>query len=227
MALAGAAIFVWGKLGTGLALKKLKFYRPRVKFGRVSLTNIEMQITIDIENPGSSDVALDYFTGDMSLNGKPLSSFTFNGNNQTVIKARQVTPIPFTVVISNITALSTLLALVKQLAAGGSFKALVNVAGSIYAGGYSYDVAFAYDLKTNQVAGVGRMRGRGRKRRPQKSYPAHQPGESVYTDEQLPQPSPVNGIGTVKASLEFGSNSEMEKYFANKRMAKKIMFSKN
>ena len=50
---------------------------------------------------------------------------------------------------------------------------------------------------------------------------------SNYEIYKMLKSATITGIGTVKASLEFGSNAEMEKYFFNKRMSKKVIFSKN
>lgn len=155
-------IYIASKFATGKALQKLKFFNPRVKLESANLLNVSLQITLDIQNPGPSDVLLDYFTGDIAYNGSKLSSFTFSSHNknggQTILKARQQTAVPFTVVVSNLSALSVLVNLIKALASGSGIPtAVISVNGSIYAGGYEYPVKFGYDVKKKApVAGIGK-----------------------------------------------------------------------
>ena len=180
-------------VNTTQSVGKLTYGNPQIKITDVGLLNTKMEIRLDITNPASVDIPLDYFTGNVNYMGKKLSSFTFNANGANVlVKARSVTTLPFNLIVSNINALGDLVKLVEALATGGDVSTVLNVTGSFYAAGYDVPVSFNYDLKTQSV---------------------------------------VSGIGSVKATLEFGNNSEMEKYFTVRRIAKKmeknIMFSKN
>jgi hypothetical protein len=191
---AGLIYFLAKGYNTVKAAGNLQYLNPRIKLGKIGLTRVELQMTIDLQNTGSANIPLQYFTGNINylLNNVPkkLSSFTFNpsATTATSIKARATTTVPFTVVISNLSAISTLVQIVKSLTTpGNKLGTVIQVDGSMYAAGVDIPVKFNYDIKNNAVA----------------------------------------GIGTVKASLEFGSNTEMEKYFTGKRADKKIMFSKN
>jgi LEA14-like dessication related protein len=180
---------------TAQAVKRLEYSNPKIKLGKIGLTRIELQMTIDLRNSGSADIPLQYFTGNINyLFGTPvqpykISSFTFNptGSSSVVVKARTITTVPFTVVISNLSTIQTITKLIQSLTAGGKVSTLIQVDGSMYAAGIDIPVQFNYDIKNNVLS----------------------------------------GIGNVKASLEFSSNAELEKYFTGKRIAKKMIFSKN
>lgn len=188
VALIGGGIYLATRAwNTGQAVKRLEYSNPRVRVAKVGLLKTELEITLDLKNPASTDVYLDYFSGNINYANKKLSSFTFNAGKSVNLRGRQITTVPFTIVISNLGALQTIAALVKAITAGGKVNTVLNIDGGIYAAGLDVPVNFNYDLKSNTLA----------------------------------------GIGSCKATLEFGSNSELEKYFSRKRMDKKIMFSKN
>lgn len=197
LAIAGGAAYLLTRViaNTTNSIKRLEYLNPKIKFGAISLTSISCEISLDLRNPGSADIPLDYFTGDIIYQGRRLSNFTFNqAGKNFIIKARSTTRVPFTVNISTFSAVSTIVSLIKAITGGGGVSPIVSINGSIYAAGFDVPVKFDYDLKSNTV---------------------------------IKSNMPIAGIGSVKATLEFGSNGEMEKYFGNRRMEKKILFSKN
>lgn len=172
--------------------KRLQINNPRVKFGKASLTNVQAEVTIDIFNPGSTDIPVDYFAGNIIYNGRQVSRFTFNGSGQKVYaKARTSTPFKFEVSISNLNSASTIYNIIKNLTAGNPVSSIVTIDAVMYALGMDMPFQFSYDVIKQMVVAKSAA------------------------------------IGSVKATLEFSSNNELEKYFGNKRASKKLMFSRN
>jgi hypothetical protein len=137
---------------TGSALKRLTWSNPKVTFKKVGILNSELLISLDIYNPSSADVALDYFTGIVGYNGKAVSNFTFNANGKnTIIKARQTSAIPFTVIVKNVNTIATIVSIAKQLTQGKKIPSIINVTGSLFAAGWDVPVKFNYDVKTGTV----------------------------------------------------------------------------
>ena len=112
----GAAVYLGTRaFNVGQSVNKLEYYNPRIKFGKVSLSGIQATITLDIKNPGSSDIYLDYFTGNITYAGSRLSTFTFNpqSGSNVWLKGRQLTTIPFIINISNLGALQTIIKIIN------------------------------------------------------------------------------------------------------------------
>ncbi|MEO5892261.1 MAG: hypothetical protein ABIQ31_18585 [Ferruginibacter sp.] len=219
--LGGTALYFIAKTGlnTAQALKRLSYTNPKVKFKKISLLGIELELTLDIVNPASADIPLDYFTGQINYAGKNISSFTFNANGKnTIIKARGITTVPFTINIKNIATISTLVKIANDISSPAkTVSPVFDIAGSLFAAGFDVPVNFQYDLKTNSVAsgivtGVGALSIKDIRARKEAAKKLHARSKA---------------IAGVKATLEFASNGEMEKYFFNKKANKKLVFSKN
>lgn len=255
---AGLAYLLAKGYNTLQAANRLQYLNPRIKLGKIGLTRVELQMTIDLQNTGSADIPLQYFTGNINyIFGTPatpnkLSSFTFNpgATNATSIKARSITTVPFTVVISNLSAISTIVKIVKSLTSGDKLSTLIQVDGAMYAAGVDIPVKFTYDIKNNAVAGIGSTESNNVILTTYSNVdrlfycyvaPSKDSDRSKWIEIGYSQTKPtphqlfkmlknsatVTGIGSVKASLEFSSNSELEKYFSGKRAEKKLLFSKN
>lgn len=180
------------------AVKSLQFRNPKIKFGSPSLLSVPANISIDVFNPTSTDVPVDFLSGNILYQDKNLSSFSVNTQNKIVVKKQTTTTIPFTVSISSINSASTLANIISALFGGYSSPIVLQVKGIVNAMGLDIPYNFYYDVVRQQVV---------------------TPGVSGKAS--------VNGIAGVKATLEFSSNGDMEKYFSNKRATKKLMFSKN
>lgn len=154
LAVAGGAAFLIARTlsNTANALKRLEYLNPKIKFGSLSLTSIPCEISLELRNPGSADIPLDYFTGDILYQGRRLSNFTFNqAGKNFVIKGRSTTRVPFTVNISTISAISIIVNLIKAIKGGGGVSSIISINGSIYAAGFDVPVKFDYDLRSNTV----------------------------------------------------------------------------
>lgn len=156
----GALVLGRTAFNTSQSVQRLEYFNPRVRFGKLSLTNVQLTITMAIRNPGSADIPLEYFTGTINYGGSRLSSFTFDANKtNTVIKARSVTDVPFTVVISNLGAYQTIKKIITALATSQKVDTTIVVDGLLYAAGLDVPVKFSYDLATNAISmqGVGNI----------------------------------------------------------------------
>ena len=181
------------------AVKSLQFRNPKIKFGSPSLLSVPANISIDVFNPTSTAIPVDYLSGNILYNGKSLSNFQVDGKASNLkIKAQSTTSVPFTVAISNLNSVSALTSIITSLFAGYSNPIVLQVTGIFYAMGMDIPYSFFYDVVNQKVVTPGISGKQG-----------------------------VNGIAGVKATLEFSSNGELEKYFTGKRMAKKVVFSKN
>lgn len=165
LAIGAGAVYLLARsfANTSQALQRLTYANPKIKVNNVGLLNTQLTIALDITNPASANINLDYFTGNIIYQGKTISSFTFNANGtQTTIKARSTSTIPFTVNIKNLQAIGVFIALAKDLASGQKIPTVISVNGSLYAAGFDVPVRFDYDVKNgvvvpsaaNKIAGV-------------------------------------------------------------------------
>jgi len=142
------------------ALKNLTYGNPKIKVKSLSLTNMELEMQIDITNPNSASITLDYFTGIVRYQGAQLTSFTFNANGKnTVIKGRQITTIPFTLLVKNFSAIGAIIKLIDSLAQSKKVSTVLSVSGSLFAAGIDVPVNFDYDIKNNAVVAAPKVSG--------------------------------------------------------------------
>lgn len=196
-----AALYLSKASNMGAAVKKLQFGNPKIKLGKVTLLNVEAEISIDVFNPTTTDIPVDYLTGNILYNGRQLSRFNVDGKaTRLSIRAQSTTKVVFTVIVSNINGITTLSQIIANLINGGNQPIVLQVQGTFYALGVEVPFGFYYDvIRQRVVTAVNGIAGK----------------------------AAVNGIAGVKASLEFSSNAELEKYFGKRHAAKKMIFSKN
>jgi hypothetical protein len=292
---AGAYLFTRG-WNTAQGVQRLEYFNPRIKITKLSLTGADLQLQLDLRNPSSADIFLQYFYGNVNYlqNDVPtrIAGFTFSptGTSALMIKARSTTTVPFTIRISSISAVSFITKLIKAIGSGTPVSTMLQVDGLMHAAGLDIPVKFNYDVKSNAISGIGRMETQSllteeienyfqsmNSYNTQRHYKdaatdtakflqytqslvksfkdvkitvaqnfiqfkynngkgvARIPVDPVRKEILLPKlkaivkaaNASVNGIGSVKATLEFSNNSALEKYFTGKRMDKKMIFSKN
>lgn len=273
--LSGAGLLIYGAANAfniKNAVPNLTYSNPRIKLVKKSLVRVHLEITLDISNPGSTDIPLDYFQGKAYYNSKQIASFNFNPQSGTNIflKGRATTPVTFTVVVSSLNVVQLFLDIIKTVKNGGKLSSGITIDGSLYAAGIDLPVKFTYDFKTNQVSGIGSI-GERKLINKLSTYNVsvtetkrfldilfNKPNHTAWyihdfinyklglrpfspdvhdinmcIDYFINQAKHYNliknnfSIGSVKATLEFGNNREMEKYFTAKRIDRKIIFSKN
>lgn len=158
------AVYLLGKgWNTAQGVKRLEYTNPKIKIGKVNLTGAELQMTIDLRNVASTDIYLQYFTGNVNWVDKTgaaskISSFSFDAGKSVVIKARSVTTVPFTLRISTLNAIQFIVKLVNAITYNtGGISTMLQVDGSMYAAGLDIPVKFNYDVKSNAVSGIGRV----------------------------------------------------------------------
>jgi hypothetical protein len=191
---AGLAYLAWQKFsGLSNAANKLEWSNPRIKVGKATASQIPVDVTLDITNPTTSGITLDYFHGNLLYQGDAISSFTFDANGKHLqIAPQRTTSITFTVLVKNIKTLQAIKNVLVSLLTGKKTDSVISVVGNMFAANMDIPVAFDFDIATGKMVA-----------------------------------QKVAGIAGVKAVLEFSNNRDMEKYFASKRMEKKLLFSKN
>lgn len=143
------------------AVKRLTYKNPKIKVAKLSFSGLELAMTMDFVNDSSEDIPIEYFTGSVQYQGSDLSKFTFNGNGKNIIiKARTTTNVPFIVVVKSLGAIATISKIVKAISKKTPVSTIVNVDGIFSAAGVDMPVKFAYDLKTQSLAGIGAVSAR-------------------------------------------------------------------
>lgn len=137
-----AAYFISKATSTGTAVKKLQFRNPKIKFGKVSLFSTTATITMDVWNPTSTSVPVDYLAGDILYKGKSLATFSVDGKaTKLQAKAQATTSITFDVVIKTTGAINVILSLIN-----GTLSQIIDVQGIFYAMGSDLNFSFSYDV---------------------------------------------------------------------------------
>jgi LEA14-like dessication related protein len=149
---AGAYYVATRAFNTAQAVGRLKVVGFKVQKFNASPFNMSMDILLKVENPGSANIPLEYYTGSIIYNGATLSQFSFNGNGKNFsFKARGITEIPFTARISNIGAIAQVINLVKKIALREKVDTVFEIKSNLFAGGIDLPVNFSHDLKPSVV----------------------------------------------------------------------------
>lgn len=154
---AGLVYLAFNKLnGLNNAANSLEWGNAKLKLGKASLTQVPVDVTMDITNPTSNGISLDYFHGNIFYQGKAISSFTFDANGKRLqIAPRRTTTITFTVIVKNKAALTAIKNVLISLLTGKKTDSILAVQGSMFAAGIDIPVAFNYDVaKGSMVAGI-------------------------------------------------------------------------
>ena len=167
--LIGAGVAAVAYLGTKAyniqaAIAKLSVSNPKIKIALNGL-KIVLDITLNVINPGSTDIPFSYYVGTISYTGTKLADFRYDGNGKTVtLKARTATPISFTLNVPAINFITKITQLIRAISQGGGVDTKISVESSVYAAGVDVPVNFLYDLKTQStvsgaaVTGIGKIR---------------------------------------------------------------------
>ena len=140
------------------AVKKISFTNPRITAKPdIKLLRTVFTLSLEIVNPGSADIAFEYYAGTIIYAGKKISDFRFDGVK--TLRSRSKTPVSFEVTVSNPGVITSLVKIIKAIAQKKKIDSIIAVNGSLYAAGIDVPVNFVYDIaKQEQVSGVGKMR---------------------------------------------------------------------
>lgn len=155
--LVGGGLYLAAKgFNTTQAVKRLEYRNPRLKFKKINLSGVELVITLDITNPTSANIPLQYFAGNVNYNNTKLSSFTFDATKTKIdIAARSTVAVPFTLIISSYGAIQTLVNIYKNISSNTKLNTMLAIDATMYAAGVDVPVKFNYDFKNNAVSGIG------------------------------------------------------------------------
>lgn len=153
-----------GAKSTGDKIQKCEI--TSFKLGKVSvaLTQTTIPVVVSVLNPNNSDVRAEYFRGVIYRAGKKLGEFVFDSSGQNVLlKSRQVTPLTFSVKLSNIGIVSSLVNIFKNISTATPLDTVFTINGIIQISGFDIPVNFSYDVKTGKevksavsgIAGIG------------------------------------------------------------------------
>lgn len=150
---AGLAYLAYTKFsGLSNTANKLEWGNPKLKFGKASLTQVPVDVTLDVINPTSNSIFLDYFHGSIIYQNAAISSFTFKGDGKRLqIAAQRTTQITFTVLVKNKAALTAIKNVLISLFSGKKTDSILSVKGSLFAAGIDIPVAFKYDVAKGEM----------------------------------------------------------------------------
>lgn len=135
------------------AIKRLGYTNPKITVGNFNLfSGLGLIIKLDFINNSSEDIPIEYFNGAVRYQGNDFARFTFNANGQNmVIKARSVTPLPFSVKVSTFGAINVIKQLISAISNHTGLPTILSVDATYYAAGIDVPVRFDYDVKTQQL----------------------------------------------------------------------------
>lgn len=142
------------------AIPKISVSNPTISAKpSIKALSIVLDITIDVNNPGSSDIPFDYYTGTVLYAGGKIADFNFNNNGKIVnLKARSKTPLAFQISIANLTVAYKIIKLLKAVSQNLPVDTKLEVRSSFYAAGIDVPVNYVYDIKTLSVGRVNFFR---------------------------------------------------------------------
>jgi hypothetical protein len=111
-------------------------------------------LEVSVNNPGSTAIPFEYYTGTITHAGSKISDFSFDGKGQNIVlAARSVTPVAFTLSIGTINIVYKLIQLVKAINAQMPVDTVLQVTSSVYAAGIDMPVNFTHDLRPGVISG--------------------------------------------------------------------------
>lgn len=210
------------------AVKRLSVTNPKIAARpSIKALNIFIDISVDIVNPGSSDIPFEYYAGTIIYDSTKIADFNFNGNGKSIIlKARSKTPLAFQVSVTNINTFYKITKIIIAVNKNLPVDTKIAINSSIYAAGLDVPVNFIYDIKKLEVvSGIGKVNFMRRAKQVVQQRATHrcrhglQPVPLVVPapvyNEDIPLQNPtintsekVSGIGSLTNLPAFGSKEE-------------------
>lgn len=146
---AGAA---WWLSRKTAAVTNLRWYVASVKYDK-SNSNISrslFKITIRVENPSADTVRFDRFAGKVQVKGQTISTIDALGAGKGIRLMPGSTDVVVDAVVSHLVAISVIKDFVQQLGAG-SFREMLTVEGTLYAGGLAVPINQSQDVSIGKA----------------------------------------------------------------------------
>lgn len=136
------AYIVYRLMQTKNTVEQLRYFVSGVKYNKSNSTALRSALTISltIENPTSNAVTFNRFIASVSIKGQPVTSIEVNGMSMPITFKPGNTVISMDAIIEHLKVLQILPGIISQLTSG-NFSEMINVTGTLYAGGLTIPVS--------------------------------------------------------------------------------------
>lgn len=141
------------------ALTKCEIHKFKLGTLKIGLQEITIPVILDIYNPNSVTVSVDYFRGNVYRAGIKVGDFSFTPDKGSVgIKGRSTTPLTFNVRIGTIGAVRQIIDVFKNLFGAKPLDSVFRIEGVIQVSGFSTPINKSWDVKNqkevNAISGM-------------------------------------------------------------------------
>jgi len=141
------------------AVKNLQWQFARVQLDKkaTGIQRIALLVTIRVTNPTRTTVAFDSFNANLSVKGTLLTSLQANRATNAIQLTPGNTDVTMTAYVDTIGLLKTIPGVIRELVAG-KFNQLIDVTGTLYAGGFTFPLTQSVAVSFGNTASVGKAR---------------------------------------------------------------------
>lgn len=155
----GAGIVAYLLMQKANAVKQLQWQFAKIALDKknTGLQKIALLVTIRVTNPTRTTVAFDSFTANLSVKGNLLTTMQANRSTTPVSLTPGTTDVTMMAWVDTFGLLKTIPSVIRQII-GGAFNELLDITGTLYAGGLTFPLQQQIAFSFGNNAAVGKAR---------------------------------------------------------------------